>query len=249
MCQHVSVPMSKVFRRGQARKTFINTTERNNTHDGVTCRIDRRRFVSSLAVSSNVAQSCGTFEDYILDLQNSIISEAERIDGLGTFVRDRWDRDPNEPNAGYGITSVLEGGKLLEKAAVNVSVIGGTLSSARAQAMSSRGRENIDPKGGQSYSAAAMSLVFHSAHPFVPTLRADVRVFEVGGEKWFGGGCDLTPFYVSEEDFAGFHKYWKNLCDDFDPTVSQLGCKKLLLYEYALPFVWYRCIASMPWIS
>ena len=28
--------------------------------------------------------------------------------------------------------------------------------------------------------AAAMSLVFHSAHPFIPTLRADVRLFEVG---------------------------------------------------------------------
>jgi hypothetical protein len=27
--------------------------------------------------------------------------------------------------------------------------------------------------------AAAMSLVFHSAHPFIPTLRADVRLFEV----------------------------------------------------------------------
>jgi len=88
-----------------------------------------------------------------------------------------------------------------------------------------RGRECIDPKGGQPYSAAAMSLVFHSAHPFVPTLRADVRVFGVGGgggEQWFGGGCDLTPFYVNEEDFASFHSYWKKLCDEFDPTVSQL---------------------------
>jgi len=183
------------------------------------------RCVASPAGSSKLSQSCSTFEDYILELQNSIITEAERVDASGSFVRDRWDRDTNDSNAGYGITSVLEGGRLLEKAAVNVSVIGGTLSSARAQAMSSRGRENIDPKGGQSYSAAAMSLVFHSAHPFVPTLRADVRVFEVGGEKWFGGGCDLTPFYVSEEDFASFHRYWKNLCDDFDPTVSQLACK------------------------
>lgn len=25
-----------------------------------------------------------------------------------------------------------------------------------------------------------MSLVFHSAHPHIPTLRADVRLFEVG---------------------------------------------------------------------
>jgi hypothetical protein len=48
------------------------------------------------------------------------------------------------------------------------------------QAMSSRGRADIDPQGGQPYSAAAMSLVFHAAHPLVPTLRADVRLFQVG---------------------------------------------------------------------
>jgi coproporphyrinogen III oxidase len=47
------------------------------------------------------------------------------------------------------------------------------------QAMSSRGRTEVDPKGGQPYAAAAMSLVFHSAHPLVPTLRADVRLFQV----------------------------------------------------------------------
>ncbi len=81
--------------------------------------------------------------------------------------------------AGYGITCVLEGGNLLEKAAANISVVKGTLSAARAQSMSSRGRSSIDPAGGQPYAAAAMSLVFHSAHPLVPTLRADVRLFQV----------------------------------------------------------------------
>jgi coproporphyrinogen III oxidase len=82
--------------------------------------------------------------------------------------------------AGYGITCVLEGGNLLEKAAANISVVKGTLTAARAQSMSSRGRSSINPAGGQTYAAAAMSLVFHSAHPLVPTLRADVRLFQVG---------------------------------------------------------------------
>lgn len=68
---------------------------------------------------------------------------------------------------------------MLEKAAANISVVAGVLSPERAKAMSSRGREAIDPAGGQAYSAAAMSLVFHSAHPHIPTLRADVRLFEV----------------------------------------------------------------------
>lgn len=87
---------------------------------------------------------------------------------------------------GYGITCVLEDGQVLEKAAANISVVRGTLSAARAAAMSSRGRGTIDPAGGQPYAAAAMSLVFHSAHPLIPTLRADVRLFQVGWAVGYG---------------------------------------------------------------
>jgi hypothetical protein len=106
-------------------------------------------------------------------------------------------REPPETHAayalpaGYGITCVLEGGSLLEKAAANISIIRGTLSAARAQAMSSRGRSQIDPAGGQPYSAAALSLVFHAAHPLVPTLRADVRLFQVGW-RCSSLKCDIT---------------------------------------------------------
>lgn len=64
------------------------------------------------------------------------------------------------------------------QAAVNISIVGGKLSAERAQAMSSRGR-GIDSQGGQNYSAAAMSLVYHPSHPFIPTLRADIRRFKV----------------------------------------------------------------------
>ena len=135
---------------------------------------------------------------------------------------------------------------MLEKGAVNISVVRGVLTPQRAQAMSSRGRSSISPEGGQSYSAIAMSLVFHAAHPFVPTLRADVRLFEarpcaqrmrhlksrvrrracaqVGGNAWYGGGCDLTPNYLTAElpdgavdlraDCTEFHAFWRALCDE-----------------------------------
>lgn len=102
--------------------------------------------------------------------------------------------------------------------------------------MSSRGREAVDPKGGQRYEAAAMSLVFHTRHPMVPTLRADVRLFkarphttphsrsgssslsvslacQVEDDCWFGGGCDLTPSYLFDEDARSFHGYWRSLCE------------------------------------
>ena len=70
------------------------------------------------------------------------------------------------------------------QAAVSTTFVQGTLSAQRAKAMSSRGR-SINQEGGQGYSAAALSLVFHPAHPLVPTLRADVRRFEVSYSQDF----------------------------------------------------------------
>mmetsp|Transcript_35987 Transcript_35987/g.113852 ORF Transcript_35987/g.113852 Transcript_35987/m.113852 type:complete len:158 (-) Transcript_35987:1390-1863(-) len=138
------------------------------------------------------------------------------MEGIGRdFEVDRWERGV-DGSGGYGITRVLQSADvvglpqkdaLFEKAAANVSVVRGTLTPERAKAMSSRGRGNVDIEGGQEYSAAAMSLVFHPASPRVPTLRADVRLFEVGGSVWYGGGCDLTPAYLEEEDAREFHGY------------------------------------------
>lgn len=65
-----------------------------------------------------------------------------------------------------------------------------------------------------------MSLVFHSAHPLIPTLRADVRLFEVEGLVWYGGGCDLTPFYLDDGDVRQFHGFWKQQCDKHSDKAS-----------------------------
>jgi coproporphyrinogen III oxidase len=54
----------------------------------------------------------------------------------------------------------------------------------------------------------------------VPTFRADIRRFTVGGVSWFGGGADLTPYYLQEEDAESFHAHWRQLCDEHDPEVA-----------------------------
>eukprot|EP00879_Flechtneria_rotunda_P026071 GHRR01027751.1.p2 GENE.GHRR01027751.1~~GHRR01027751.1.p2 ORF type:complete len:312 (+),score=127.87 GHRR01027751.1:1384-2319(+) len=181
-------------------------------------RIVRCRVATGAPAQAAPQVDADAFESFLLETQKQILAEAEHLDGSGkTFVQDRWERGSD--NAGYGITCVLEEGNLLEKAAANISIVHGTLSAARAQAMSSRGRSQIDPAGGQLYSAAALSLVFHAAHPLVPTLRADVRLFQVAGQSWFGGGCDLTPSYLFEEDAQQFHSFWKLLCDKYHPNI------------------------------
>lgn len=160
------------------------------------------------AVASTSADS---FEEFVLTLQDRIVRQVQALDGMPDkgFRKDRWERGPG---AGFGLTRVLEGGALLEKAAVNVSVVRGVLSPQRAAAMSSRGRSGVDPAGGQEYAAESLSLVFHPRHPMVPTLRADVRKFGVGTACWFGGGCDLTPAYLFADDAKEFHAFWAGVC-------------------------------------
>ena len=36
-------------------------------------------------------------------------------------------------------------------------------------------------------------------------------------DQWFGGGLDLTPYYLFEEDAVHFHQICKNACDQNDP--------------------------------
>jgi coproporphyrinogen III oxidase len=107
---------------------------------------------------------------------------------------------------GYGVTSVLQRGGLLEKAAVSTTIVKGVLSPERAAAISGRTKRDEKVAVGSQYFAAAISLVLHSRSPMVPTFRSDVRYFEMagsdldgsGGERlgWFGGGADLTPYYL-----------------------------------------------------
>jgi hypothetical protein len=36
-----------------------------------------------------------------------------------------------------------------------------------------------------------------------------------GGDGWYGGGADLTPYYLFEEDARQFHQFWKERCDPY----------------------------------
>jgi coproporphyrinogen III oxidase len=145
-----------------------------------------------------------SFEDFLLDKQAELCAALERIDGSELkFCEDKWERGTKRD--GYGITRVLEGGNVFEKAAANVS-------------------------GGQEYEACALSLVFHPRSPMVPTFRADVRRFRVGGKAWYGGGADLTPYYLFDDDAKEFHGKYKATCDAYDASENRgevyAACKK-----------------------
>ena len=61
------------------------------------------------------------FVAYIKELQNTITSSLEEIDGKATFREDLWDR----PEGGGGRTRVIENGAVFEKGGVNISEVYG----------------------------------------------------------------------------------------------------------------------------
>ena len=145
-------------------------------------------------------------------LQDSITSTIAEIDG-SDFQEDSWER----PGGGGGRSRVLQGGNVFEKAGCGVSVVMGELSPEAAKSMG--GGQHIEDL---SFFAAGVSLVFHPHNPMAPTVHANYRYFERGdgsedGSWWFGGGADLTPSYLFEEDAQHFHATHRAACDRFDP--------------------------------
>ncbi|HEX6914271.1 MAG TPA: oxygen-dependent coproporphyrinogen oxidase [Chitinophagaceae bacterium] len=148
---------------------------------------------------------------YIHDLQNRICTALETADGGAAFIEDAWQRD----EGGGGKTRVISNGTVFEKGGVNTSVVFGPVT----ETMRTQLKIN-----GDSWFACGLSLVIHPSNPFVPTVHCNYRMFELYDAKgevtdrWFGGGTDLTPFYLIEEDARHFHQTYKNVCDRFDLT-------------------------------
>jgi coproporphyrinogen III oxidase len=158
-----------------------------------------------------------TMQGMVHAVQDQICTALAKLDGTGPFRVDTWTR----PEGGGGRSCVLQGGHLFEKAGVNVSVVHGTLTPEAAKAMGG-GQHLTDPEH-LTFFATGLSLVLHPHHPMVPTVHANYRYFERGPEGapaawWFGGGADLTPSYLFDEDVAHFHRVHKEACDRHDPA-------------------------------
>lgn len=142
-------------------------------------------------------------EDFFLGLQDSICSGLEKEDGKARFKEDKWER----PEGGGGRTRVIENGDIFEKGGVNFSSVYGPCPEFLKQEAGIPVNEKID------FHATGVSLVIHPNHPFVPIIHMNVRYFEAGKTWWFGGGIDLTPHYVNENEASFFHKELKKACD------------------------------------
>ncbi|MCF4100530.1 oxygen-dependent coproporphyrinogen oxidase [Gillisia sp. M10.2A] len=151
------------------------------------------------------------FFQYIQELQDRITSKLEEIDGKAKFKEDLWDR----AEGGGGRTRVIENGDVFEKGGVNISQVHGPLPPAMQQYFK---------VGDVDFFACGLSLVLHPKNPMVPTVHANWRYFEMYDktgkviDQWFGGGQDLTPYYLFEEDAQHFHQVCKTACDKHHPN-------------------------------
>nr|XP_039250299.1 oxygen-dependent coproporphyrinogen-III oxidase, mitochondrial-like [Styela clava] len=168
----------------------------------------------------NADKVSSKMEHLIMKTQVDICRELERLEGRN-FAIDEWSK---ENNTGGGVTCILQDGKVFEKAGVNVSVVRGSLSENLEKQMRARGKHYTRKKDGTlPFVAMGVSSVIHPTNPHCPTLHFNFRYFEVVDGKgkrtwWFGGGCDLTPMYLVEDEVTQFHKAWKNACDKHDPS-------------------------------
>jgi len=139
-------------------------------------------------------------------IQDEICQALADCDGKGKFEEEIWQRD----GGGGGRTRILQDGAVIEKGGVNFSAVYGKLPEVMKKALKV---EQDD------FFATGVSIVIHPNHPLVPIIHMNIRYFEMPGSevRWFGGGIDLTPHYIFDEDARFFHHYIKSTCDQFHP--------------------------------
>ncbi|KAI8604716.1 Coproporphyrinogen III oxidase [Dissophora ornata] len=159
-------------------------------------------------------------EQFVKKMQQEVTAGLEKVDGQAKFKVDQWTR----AEGGDGISMVLQDGKVFEKAGVAVSVVYGMLPPAAVAQMRAQHRNIAKTDEPLPFFATGISCVIHPHNPNAPTVHFNYRYFELGSDEngeplywWFGGGSDLTPAILYEEDAVHFHKVIKEACDKHDP--------------------------------
>jgi len=147
-------------------------------------------------------------ETYFVNLQDEICRGLEKADGKGKFEEDLWKRH----EGGGGRTRTFSNGNVIEKGGVNFSAVDGPCPDFLRKEAGLKENEEA------TFYATGVSLVIHPINPMVPIIHMNVRYLKAGNLEWFGGGIDLTPHYIVEEDAQFFHNHLKSVCDEHNTT-------------------------------
>lgn len=155
--------------------------------------------------------------DWLKSLQDNICKALELEDGLAKFKEENWTRK----EGGGGRSRVIENGNVIEKGGVMFSAVSGKIPAfllkEHEHSITSSSFGSIEE---ELFFATGISIVIHPQSPLVPIIHMNIRYFEMLGEsgkemRWFGGGIDLSPHFVIEDDARFFHRSLKHTCDKF----------------------------------
>lgn len=227
---------------------FIKNAKKMSARSSSSTDADLRTSSKECSNDDQLVSLFNDFVEFLKEQQKAIIAEIEN--GIekssgSKFSRDCWGIFETDAETGTtatvrsgGITRVIQGGDVIEKGACSFTLIqDGILTAERASTIQSRqqqsGSDESDSRisAGDVYSAAALSIVFHTRSPLIPTFRSDVRIFMVQTKQrnsddtnpknnttktmaWFGGGADLTPYYLDRDNIQSFHRLYQKLCND-----------------------------------
>lgn len=175
--------------------------------------------------STGQALPVAQVREYLTGLQARITQALEQVEGEGgaRFLSDTWSKGPGERLQGDGITRIMEGGRVFERAGCGFSHV-------RGPQLPPSATQHRPELAGAPFEAMGVSLVFHPRNPFVPTVHMNVRMIAAGSGAagsgaaghpgneptcWFGGGMDLTPVYGFEDDAVHFHQTCRDALQPF----------------------------------
>jgi len=95
----------------------------------------------------------------------------------------------------------------------------------------------------QEFYALGISSVIHPRNPYVPTIHFNYRYFEVASDAgesqwWFGGGTDLTPYYLDEKDCRHFHSVLRKACGEEMYAKFKAWCDKYFFIPHRGNCIW-----------
>ena len=147
---------------------------------------------------------------WLKELQDSICQSLETEDGLAKFKEENWTRE----EGGGGRSCVIENGAVIEKGGVMFSAVSGKTPDFLLKEKEHSVSETSSSQKESTFFATGVSIVIHPQSPLVPIIHMNIRYFEMSnGTKWLGGGIDLTPHYIVNEDATFFHNQLKKVCD------------------------------------
>eukprot|EP00467_Chlorarachnion_reptans_P025625 CAMPEP_0114504092 /NCGR_PEP_ID=MMETSP0109-20121206/10017_1 /TAXON_ID=29199 /ORGANISM="Chlorarachnion reptans, Strain CCCM449" /LENGTH=349 /DNA_ID=CAMNT_0001682205 /DNA_START=148 /DNA_END=1194 /DNA_ORIENTATION=- len=144
-------------------------------------------------------------------------------------LRTRVDVDDRREKGKMGFTAAIQGGRVIEKAGVGVTMLAKKLNARMAKQMAHNhpDLQKAIEKGeinNLNMWVNGISCIVHPVNPKAPTVHFNYRHFQITRDDgsvvawWFGGGQDLTPIYLYDEDAKNVHVKLKKACDKHNPS-------------------------------